>query len=71
MRVNSKLIASIAIPVHLKGKQANIPSPNICMNCHSQIKEGTNTGTGEIAKIYAAIGFDPATSYLHGQTKAN
>lgn len=53
----------------LKGKQANIPSPNICMNCHSQIKEGTNTGTGEIAKIYAAIGFDPATSTYTGKQK--
>ncbi|HZX73273.1 MAG TPA: cytochrome c3 family protein [Cyclobacteriaceae bacterium] len=39
----------------MKGKSANIPSPNICMNCHSQIKKGTNTGEGEIAKIYAAI----------------
>ena len=51
----------------LKGKQANIPSPNICMNCHTQIKEGTNTGTGEIAKIYAAIGYDPATSQYTGK----
>ena len=39
----------------IKGKSANIPSPNICMNCHSQIKVGTNTGETEIAKIYAAI----------------
>jgi mono/diheme cytochrome c family protein len=39
----------------IKGKSANIPSPNICMNCHSQIKTGTNTGEGEIAKIYAAV----------------
>jgi mono/diheme cytochrome c family protein len=39
----------------IKGKSANIPSPNICMNCHSQIKTGTNTGETEIAKIYAAI----------------
>jgi mono/diheme cytochrome c family protein len=38
-----------------KGKSANIPSPNICMNCHSQIKVGTNTGEAEIAKIYAAV----------------
>lgn len=53
----------------LKGKQANIPSPNICMNCHSQIREGTNTGTGEIAKIYAAVGFDPNTSTYTGNTK--
>ena len=39
----------------MKNKNANIPSPNICMNCHSQIKVGTNTGETEIAKIYAAI----------------
>ncbi len=39
----------------MKNKSANIPSPNICMNCHSQIKVGTNTGEAEIAKIYAAI----------------
>ena len=39
----------------MKSKNANIPSPNICMNCHSQIKKGTNTGEGEIAKIYAAV----------------
>jgi mono/diheme cytochrome c family protein len=53
----------------LKGKQANIPSPNICMNCHTQIKEGTNTGTGEIAKIYAAIGYDPTSGMYTGKQK--
>ncbi len=53
----------------MKGKQANIPSPNICMNCHSQIKEGTTTGTGEIAKIYAAVGYDPNTQLYTGVTK--
>jgi hypothetical protein len=31
------------------------------MNCHTFIQEGTTTGTEEISKIYAAIGFDPAT----------
>ena len=34
-----------------KSKSANIPSPNICMNCHSQIK----TESPEIKKIYRAI----------------
>jgi mono/diheme cytochrome c family protein/uncharacterized membrane protein len=53
----------------MKGKQAGIPSPNICMNCHSQIRTGTNTGEGEIAKIYSAVGFDPATSTYTGKTK--
>ncbi|MGL1885654.1 MAG: c-type cytochrome [Reichenbachiella sp.] len=34
-----------------KSKNANIPSPNICMNCHSAIK----TESPEIAKIYDAV----------------
>ena len=38
-----------------KSKNANIPSPNICMNCHSAIQKGTNTGTAEIDKIYASV----------------
>ncbi len=53
----------------LKGKQANIPSPNICMNCHTQIRTGTTTGEGEIAKIYAAIGYDVATGSYTGKQK--
>ncbi len=39
----------------IKGRSANIPSPNICMNCHTQIRSGTNTGETEIAKIVSAI----------------
>ncbi|MGC1241361.1 MAG: cytochrome c3 family protein [Chryseosolibacter sp.] len=38
-----------------KGKNATIPSVNICMNCHNQIKTGTITGEGEIAKITRAF----------------
>ena len=38
----------------MKGKSATIPSVNICMNCHNQIRQGTITGEGEIAKIVAA-----------------
>jgi len=38
-----------------KSKNANIPSPNICLNCHSSITEGTTTGTVEIDKIFAAV----------------
>lgn len=34
-----------------KSKSANIPSPNICMNCHSAIK----TESPEIKKIYDAV----------------
>ncbi|SMG48904.1 Cytochrome c, mono-and diheme variants [Marivirga sericea] len=38
-------------------KSANIPSANICMNCHTAIK----TESKEIAKIYKAIDYDPET----------
>ncbi|HEY0654763.1 MAG TPA: c-type cytochrome [Chryseosolibacter sp.] len=38
----------------MKGKSATIPSVNICMNCHNQIKTGTNTGENEIGKIVRA-----------------
>ena len=47
-----------------KSKNANIPSPNICMNCHSSIVEGTNTGTAEIEKIYAAIENDQPIEWV-------
>jgi mono/diheme cytochrome c family protein len=53
----------------MKAKNANIPSPNICMNCHSQIRQGTNTGEGEIKKIYAAVGYDPDKGEYTGVTK--
>ena len=45
-----------------KGKTAGIPAVNVCMNCHKGISSGPTTGTEEIAKIYEAAGFDPATS---------
>lgn len=44
-----------------KSRHAGIPSPNVCMNCHKGIDKGPITGTAEIAKIYEAIGWDPAT----------
>ena len=48
-------------------KHAGIPSLNVCMNCHTYISEGTNTGTAEIQKIYDAVGFDPASrTYIEG-----
>lgn len=40
-------------------RQATIPSPSTCMNCHKAVKEGPTTGKNEIAKIYASIGFNP------------
>ncbi len=54
-----------------KSKSANIPSPNICMNCHSQIKNvgGQDGVSEEIAKIYAAIDYDPDTQTYGTNTK--
>ena len=49
----------------MKGKQANIPSPNICMNCHTQIKQESP----EIQKIYSAIGYDVVTASYTGKQK--
>jgi len=50
-----------------KSKHSNIPSANVCMNCHMYIQEGPKYGTEEIGKIYAAIGFDPESgSYIEG-----
>lgn len=56
-----------------EGKHANIPSLNICMNCHMAINEysekseklyredGTEVnGTNEIKKLYSYTGWDPA-----------
>lgn len=63
-----------------EGKQANIPSVNVCMNCHMTITEyngeklfredGTEIdGTAEIQKIYAAAGWDPQTRQYTGKGK--
>lgn len=44
-----------------KSKHANIPSANVCMNCHMYIQEGPTYGKEEISKIYAALDFNPET----------
>ncbi|MDO8365169.1 MAG: c-type cytochrome [Saprospiraceae bacterium] len=50
-----------------RSKQSGIPGANTCMNCHTAVKKGTASGTSEITKIFASIGFDPITSkYLDG-----
>lgn len=48
-----------------KSKSANIPSPNICMNCHTSIK----TESPEIQKIYTAIDYDPSTGEYGSNTQ--
>jgi mono/diheme cytochrome c family protein len=44
-----------------KSKHANIPSANVCMNCHMYIQEGPTYGKEEIGKIYAALDYNPET----------
>lgn len=42
-----------------ESKHSNIPSVNVCMNCHKNIQEGPEYGRKEIAKIYASIAYNP------------
>ena len=61
------------------GKVSEIPSMNVCMNCHRNISEyngkymepGKDKAfyDGEIQKIYAATGWDPASQQYTGKTK--
>ena len=64
-----------------EGKHANIPSVNVCMNCHMAINEykgdkiyredGSEVnGTEEIKKLYAAAGWDPTAKKYNGEGKA-
>ncbi len=42
-------------------RHAGVPSLNVCMNCHNQVKEGSISGKKEISKIYEHLGLDPNT----------
>jgi heme/copper-type cytochrome/quinol oxidase subunit 2 len=42
-----------------QSKHSNIPSINVCMNCHKNIQQGPQHGRKEIAKIYSAIAYNP------------
>jgi len=44
-----------------RSKHSVIPAANTCMNCHSAIQVGSQYGTAELTKIYASVGYDPAT----------
>ena len=57
-----------------RSKHSIIPAANTCMNCHKAVKVGTQTGTSEITKIFASIGYDPNTdTYIanYDQRKEN
>ena len=45
-----------------ESKHSNIPSINVCMNCHKSVQQGPENGREEIAKIYSAIAYNPNTS---------
>ena len=50
-----------------RSKHSVIPATNTCMNCHSAINVGSKYGTAELTKIYASIGWDPASNkYIDG-----
>jgi len=61
------------------GKHSNIPSLNVCMNCHKNISEVAETTAteehskafydGEIAKLYDAVGWDKTKQAYTGKTK--
>jgi cytochrome c2 len=65
-----------------EGKHANIPSVNICMNCHMAINEysgkdkiyredGTEVnGTAEIQKLYKYAGYNPTVSKVWNPSQA-
>ena len=39
-----------------KSKHSNIPSADVCMNCHMQVNANSEDGgRSEIAKIYASV----------------
>ncbi len=50
-----------------RSKHAVIPALNTCMNCHKAINAGPEHGKGEIAKIYAASGFDPISGTYYSE----
>ncbi len=64
-----------------EGKQANIPSVNVCMNCHMAINEYTKgpalyrkdgsevNGTAEIKKLYEYAGWDESKNQYTGKGK--
>ena len=63
------------------GKHSNIPSVNVCMNCHMAIQEYNGekmfdeegveiNGTAEIQKLYKYAGFDPSVSNNWDPSKA-
>ncbi|MGZ2370116.1 cytochrome c3 family protein [Ancylomarina sp. YFZ004] len=45
-------------------KSAVIPSANVCLNCHSIVREGRNSGKFEINKIHAAIENNKAIEWV-------
>jgi cytochrome c2 len=53
-----------------KSKHAGLPTVNVCMNCHKGISNGPQYGETEIAKIYAAAGFD-LKSGTYDEKKSN
>lgn len=53
-----------------KSRTAGLPTVNVCMNCHKQIKGNDAEQSAKIAKIYEAAGFNPeGPGEYTGETK--
>lgn len=53
-----------------KSKTAGLPTVNVCMNCHKDVKGSSDEQSKEIAKIYEYAGFDPEGAGAYsGETK--
>ncbi len=48
----------------MESKNAGIPPTNVCLNCHTVIRKGTNTGDAEISKIYKAMQDGKAVEWI-------
>ena len=79
--VKTVLIVNIVTLLQEFLKTLGIPSLNVCMNCHKNIAEfqGSKDSTyveytkefytGEIQKLYDAVGWDKAAQKYTGKTK--
>lgn len=45
-------------------KSANIPSVNVCLNCHSVVRTGRNSGSFEINKIHRAVATNTPVAWV-------
>jgi hypothetical protein len=52
---DNKIDCKYCHPGVFQGKNANIPSASLCLNCHAHVREGSRTGKFEIRKILETV----------------